>query len=836
MKKLVQLLVVNIALVFVATAGLDKGSPLLSYIAPGGAGQGEVIEVQFYGSNLHDPVDVLFYDPAIRLVEFIQPENDRAMYTRYDGRQARWQSDRVVIARIKVAENCRPGRHHLRLMTEGGLSVLRSFWVGTFPSIAEIEDAKQPNHEAEFAQVIPMNHTVNGVIHRFDTDTFKVNLKKGQRLSAEVEGFRLASHQAGETDLKLAIKKLDGTLLEEGRDSSLFLADPVLSLLAPEDGTYLVEVSNEIIERDGNPRMYRLHIGNFVRPTAMFPAGGKAGAQTVFNVKGDPAGEWSYKTKLEATDDGFTRVFASKDGVAHPVGHRVRVSAAENSFEQEPNEKEEQASEAVGGFPIALNGVIGNPGDVDFYRFTIPAGLKHQVKIRVFAQSIGSPLDARMRVYEVAKAGKKGQVKTTDDIQRNRLDYVWLRNHARELLDPIEMFNGHPSKERTLVLQVSDTHGRGGEAYIYRIEVGEVKPHVFAHMPTYENQEYYQSRNRIRIAQGNRYVTWMGAVPAYGFKLEDTVNFVARNLPRGITMQAPPLEEGADRVPVVFTASEDAKPGAYLFDVIARSENTAYTSSFQQPNSFSTRNGGNSQLHTFVDQLALCVTEPAPFKIEIEKPRSPLVPSGELEFKVRVERAEGYDQPIELRMDWVPREVNRAAGVVIKEGQSEGRYLLTAGSRVEPGEYQVALVAKNTGGNPRDGRDIIWTGSDFTTLTVAESMVKTRIARSSVERGKTSEIKVTAEFLRPFEGKAKVRLIRLPRGVEMIGEFIEITDKDTEFSIPIRATDAALFGMNRGVQCEFEFTQNGASFKEKSGYGYVRIDPERGKKVAKANP
>ena len=75
MKKLAQLLVASMAWASVAAAGLDKGSPLLSYISPGGGGQGEVVEVQFYGSNLHDPVDVLFYDPAIKLVEFIEPED-----------------------------------------------------------------------------------------------------------------------------------------------------------------------------------------------------------------------------------------------------------------------------------------------------------------------------------------------------------------------------------------------------------------------------------------------------------------------------------------------------------------------------------------------------------------------------------------------------------------------------------------------------------------------------------------------------------------------------------------------------------------------------------------
>ena len=837
MKKIVQLLIGSVVFGQVAFAALENGSPLLSYVNPGGAGQGETVDVQFYGSNFYDPLDVLFYDPAIKFVEFVEiPEVKTPMYTRYDGRASRWLADRLLIARIKVDKNCRPGRHHLRLLTEGGLSVQRSFFIGRFPSIPEVENYKEPNHEAEFAQAIPLNHTVNGALHRFDVDAFKVALKKGQRFTAEVESFRLASHQSGESDLKLTLKTVGGKEIAECGDSALFLADPFLSVKVPESGEYLVEVRDEIIERNSNPKMYRLHLGDYVRPSALFPPGGKAGAQTAFKVLGDPLGEWTYKSTLAQSEDGFADLLVQKDGKSLPVGHTVRVSAADNSIESEPNDKPEQASKAHHGFPIALNGVVNKPGDVDYYTFEVPANLAQQVKVRVFAQGIGSPLDPKMSFYEKRSDGKKGQNKNSDDIQGNRLNRMWLNNHTRELLDPIELLSSTGKDNKTFVLQITDTHGRGGDGFVYRVEIDEVKPHVYAHMPSFENQGYYQARNRIKVAKKNQYVAWMSVAAAYGFKLDSDVELIARDLPAGVKMIAPVLKKGADRVPVVFEADGSAKPGAYLFDVIAKSKGESFSSSFQQPNAFSTRGGGVSQLHTFVDQLALYVTEEAPFSITVVKPETPLVPNGELSFNVKVKRKAGFEEPIELRMDWVPREVNRAVGVQIDADETEKQFTLVAGSRAEPGEYQVAVLAKSKGGNPRDGRDIIWAGSKFVPLTISESKVKVRLARSSVERGKSAEVKCTVEFLQPFEGKAKVRLIRLPRGVEMVDEYVEVSAKDTEFSIKIRATEAALFGMNKGVMTEFEFKQGKGSFKEKSGYGYLRIDPERGKKVVRVSP
>ena len=47
------------------------------------------------------------------------------------------------------------------------------------------------NHVIAHAQPVPLNCTVNGVIQNEEIDYYSVQAKKGDRITAEVEGMRL---------------------------------------------------------------------------------------------------------------------------------------------------------------------------------------------------------------------------------------------------------------------------------------------------------------------------------------------------------------------------------------------------------------------------------------------------------------------------------------------------------------------------------------------------------------------------------------------------------------------------------------------------------------------
>ena len=63
---------------------------------------------------------------------------------------------------------------------------------------------------------------------------------------------------------------------------------------------------------------------------------------------------------------------------------------------------------------------------------------------------------------------------------------------------------------------------------------------------------------------------------------------------------------------------------------------------------------------------------------------------------------------------------------------------------------------------------------------MAEPHIDAKIARISIERGKTTTLVCKLTALQQFEGKAKATLARLPRGIELVEPFQEISATDKE--------------------------------------------------------
>ena len=73
--------------------------------------------------------------------------------------------------------------------------------------------------------------------------------------------------------------------------------DCVASIVAPEDGKYVVQVRETSFGGNG-ACTYRLHVGGFPRPTAVYPAGGKPGETLQVRWIGDARGEFAQQVTL----------------------------------------------------------------------------------------------------------------------------------------------------------------------------------------------------------------------------------------------------------------------------------------------------------------------------------------------------------------------------------------------------------------------------------------------------------------------------------------------------------------------------------------------------------
>src|SRR5262245_54530679 len=147
----------------------QAASPSLTALRPVGGQRDSELEVLFSGARLGDAQEILYYQPGISTISL----------TKVD--------DNNVKAKLKIAADAPVGLHDIRVRTATGLSELRTFSVGPFKEVAEVE----PNNDFAAPQPIPMNIAVSGIADNEDVDYFVVEAKKGDRISAEVEGMRL---------------------------------------------------------------------------------------------------------------------------------------------------------------------------------------------------------------------------------------------------------------------------------------------------------------------------------------------------------------------------------------------------------------------------------------------------------------------------------------------------------------------------------------------------------------------------------------------------------------------------------------------------------------------
>lgn len=803
------------------------GSPKLTRVTPPGGQRGTTIEAYLHGKSLEEPRKLHFYEPGLTLEAGEALKGEVMIH----GKKEKVDAGTRVRVKINIAADCPLGPHGMRLRTAGGVTEYVRFFVGPFPSVEEDESSSKRNDKIDGAKAVALNSTLHGkMLDASDVDLFQIQVKKGERISAELESARLGVSQ-GVPDLYVAFLDADGKKIVEADDSALYVQDPILAFVPEKDGACYVQVRHAMYNASGE--VYRLHVGNFSRPTGLYPAGGQAGKDLTVQVLGDPKGAWSTKVKLPATPTsnfGFA-VVDPKTGSSAPTPNKLCVSPFGNVLEAEPNNTPEAvASAPVSQLPMAFNGVIEKPGDVDCFRFKAKKG--DRFKVVGLANAFGSPLDPTIWIKPLEKKG--GSTLKATDSRANQLGIPPATGAMRETLDPVIEFNVPVDGE--YVLGVEDDRGDGGSDYVYRVEFQPETDAVYTYIaPEAENQQAPQNRQVVSIAAGNYYNAQV-SIFSTNRPFTGEMQLVAVGLPEGVAMFAPPFKQGMTKVPMMFRALPDTKPQAVFVDLVVKpvgDDTKTITSGYRQVVPMNLY-GNDGYMYVVLDKLLVAVTEPAPFSIEVEEPKSALVQNGETSLKFKVHRAPGNDQPVTVNMEYKPNGVNTATPITVKSGQTEGEYLLSAAKNASAGTYLLTLtaVAGASKSNYYDTSDRTYIAAHPFKLSVAEPHLEGKIGRTSIERGKTADLVCKLTQLKPFPGKAKATLARLPRGVVLETPTKEITSQTKEVTFKLRATDESLVGSYQGVALEVTVVEDGQATKQLSGYGTLRVDAERGAQVS----
>ncbi len=493
---------------------LAGSTPVLSVILPRGVQRGGQHTLRFAGARLDDAQEIFLYDRGIEILEIKQVDANNLDVT------------------INVAAECRLGEHVAQVRTRRGISDYRSFYIGGMPEINE----QEPNNSFETPQQVEQNVTINGVVQTEDVDMFAFNAKQGQRLSIEIEAIRLGYM----FDPFIALLNSQRFEIAVSDDTALFRQDGFISLTIPEDGQYFVLVRESAYGGDDNCR-YRLHLGDFPRPSVAYPAGGPKNRDIEISFIGDPLGPIKRTISVPADEDFRDGLFVSDDRGQSPSPVAFRPSDLANVLETEPNDDGKQVTDAV-QLPIALNGVIEKPGDDDYFRF---AAKKDQVwEVECYARRIRTGLDPVIHIFDANLKTLVG-----DDDARRPDSYVRFTVPA----------------DGDYFLRVRDHLSAVKTTLFTALKLRRIAPSLSITIPRVDR--YSQTRQQIVVAKGNRFATLIDATKEnFGGQLK----LLGDSLPPGITMTAQPMVENLNSMPVVFQAAEDAELTGSLVDFRAR--------------------------------------------------------------------------------------------------------------------------------------------------------------------------------------------------------------------------------------------------------------------------
>jgi hypothetical protein len=744
-------------------------APRLGNITPAGGQRGTEVSVVFSGQRLDDAQEVVFYTTGISVGK-LEPAKDR------------------VKATLTIAPDCRLGEHQMRLRTAGGISEVRTFWVGAMTNLAEVE----PNNEIAKAQRVPLNSTVSGVIPSEDVDQFIVSVEKGQRLTAEIEGMRLGR---GAFDPYIAILDQKGGLLAGCEDSALGFQDGIVSIIAPETGDYLVQ-ARDTAYAGRDDYYYRLHVGTFPRPVAVYPLAAQAGSSVRARFIGDVKGDFEQDLKMPSSAQDKFGAFA--DGAPSP--NWMRVTAYPTALEVEPNDTREQAGEAR-GLPVVFNGVLAKPGDHDWFRFRAKKG--ESLQVSVFARRLRSPVDSSIQVVNA-----KGSVVGDND----------------DSAGPDSSLNFKPDEDGEYTLLIRDHLKRGGAGFVYCVEVASVQPSLSVKIPEVARNDT-QSRQYIAVPRGNRFVSLISVKRT---SAPGDLSFSVDGLPKGVRLLPNPMPGKVDQFPLVFEADADAPIAGGLLDLVVSTTN-GLQGKFQNDIELVQGPNNTSYYGTRVDKLMVAVTEAAPFKIRIVEPKVPLVQGGPMNLEIAVERESGFDEPINVRLVWRPPGVSALPDMTIAKGSNSVEYVLNAKGDADIRDWPLVVLGS---AKVKDGE--LYVSSQIATLHVAEPYLTATMERSTCEPGKSTNIVVKLDQKIPFEGKATIKLIGLSEKVSVPEK--EITKDDREVVFPVKVDSSCGIGSQRNLFCTVTVPVNGALIPHNVGQGgSFRVVPPKSpaaKKVA----
>jgi hypothetical protein len=616
--------------------------PVIANAAPYGIQRGTTTTVTVDGTNLGDADAVLFSDPGLtaRIVSFAdfgpdvpvrRPEDTGAPI-----------SDRarksIVTIEVTATRDVPLGRQVLRLRTPLGSSTAIPLWVGDLAEGRELE----PNDQTAQADTVTAPLTINGVIFTDgDVDTFRFIARAGRQVVLRAIAVGLGSR----LDPALTLLDASGAALASNDDFA-DTREPLIVYTPKTDGTFLVRVSDSL--NTGSPRhVYRLTIGEVPYLTSVYPLGRRKGSTRPVRVDGANLGGVARGVAGASLPDSPE---LAPVGVTTPGGEplnrmQIAVGRYPESEEIESGRNGPSGAQRV-TLPVTVNGRLHHTdgtSDEDSFRFTAARG--QRVVISVAANRLGSPLDSVIDVLDA-----QGR-----EVPRAILHPVWETT--------IDLRNQDSSSSGMRLLAWSALH-RGDWVYVDRelVQVNELPKGPD------EDVSFTSFRGRRLAFEDTSSEAHALGRPVYKVELH----------PPGSTFSPNGLP--------LFTLTYRNDDGGPMWGKDSRLSFTAPAASDYVVRIRDAR-GEAGPLYAY----RLTLAPPRPDFDLFVSPSNPNVPrGGRVPVTMTAYRRDGFNDPIEVRLDGLPSGVTAESGLILP-GQSSVAITLAA-SADAPAEA-VPLVA-----------------------------------------------------------------------------------------------------------------------------------------------
>jgi hypothetical protein len=620
-----------------------------------------------------------------------------------------------------------PGLHHLRVVTEGGVSL---------PVVIGVDSMPQKPFAAKVDSLpVALHGSLTGAGVLETTFDGKAN----QKITVEVEAQRIGSKLKPVIHLYNA-KKLQ---LEWAWGTPALDGDTRLVATLPADGTYTITL-HDAEYAGAPPGAFRLKIGTFEYIDQVFPPVVTKNTKSV-----ELFGSTSAKLDLPAVKGTVLPLDWPKGGAWSGARPYVEVSSRQEFVE--PSTPGKMLELPVGR--VGVCGKLSTPGEEDKYRVAVTPNTK--VRFEVFAERIGSPIDAALVI-------------------RNDAGAVLAQNEdAPGTLDPALEY-AVPDKVTSVIVGVVDSQSRGGPRGIYHLTIDPV-PGGIKGNPAQPSEGLGDFRlttplQRLSLSAGGRAV-----VPVFvdrrGF--HGKIDLAADGLPASVKVEGATISPDADGTLVVVSSSADVPASLVTWKTRGADERIV-----------GIKNHPLERIQPWLaTEFAIAPTnvKAADFSIDWKElpANAGLTPAGKLSLPVKLTRTD-VASPVRLTL------LTSQSPILVNNQPDPNRVIRVErptelGAKVSDGEvpvllppdlpadaYQVAVLAELlTADKQRVQASAVTPVRTLKVLLpVAVKFDSAKLeAKLDAKTGAMLEVKGTVERLNGFTGDIAVSLAGLPAGV-----------------------------------------------------------------------